>query len=156
LTERRASWDEYFMRIAKLVSERSTCLKRKEGAVIVREKRIVTTGYNGPPSGFPHCTEVGCLREELGIPEGERWEVCRGLHAVQNAIIQGALIGVSVSDSILYCTHAPCLICAKMCVQAGIRRIVMGEGWPQGLALMVLEEGGVSLEKFPLPESERA
>ncbi|RLE12258.1 cytidine deaminase, partial [Candidatus Aerophobetes bacterium] len=123
MTEKRPSWDEYFMQITQLVAKRSTCLRRKVGAIQVRDKRILCTGYNGPPRGLAHCSEVGCLRDKLGIPSGERQEICRGLHAEQNAIIQAALYGISIKDSILYCTHQPCITCSKMIINAGIKKI---------------------------------
>src|SRR5512139_1111501 len=108
---RRKSWDEYFMAIARLVSERSTCLRRKVGAVVVREKRMLCTGYNGAPHGLAHCDVAGCLRTEMRIPAGERIEVCRGIHAEQNALVQAATFGVGVSGATLYCTHEPCITC---------------------------------------------
>ena len=124
ITEKRPSWDEYFMQIAQLVAKRSTCLRRKVGAILVRDKRILCTGYNGPPRGLAHCSEVGCLRDKLGIPSGERQEICRGLHAEQNAIIQAALHGISTKGATLYCKMEPCLDCAKMIINAGIKRVV--------------------------------
>lgn len=125
----RPSWNEYFMEIARLVATRSTCQRRQVGAVLVRDKRILSTGYNGVPSGMEHCDAVGCLRESLGIPSGERHELCRGVHAEQNAIIQAAKHGISIDGATLYCTHSPCLICAKMLVQAGIRKAFYAEGY---------------------------
>jgi len=121
----RPSWDEYFMSIAELVSTRSTCLKHQTGALLVRDKRILTTGYNGAPRGVEHCLSRGCLRDELGIPQGQQLEICRGLHAAQNAIIQGALFGVSTRDSTLYTTSFPCIICLKLLVSAGVKKIVL-------------------------------
>src|SRR5512135_1336683 len=124
----RPGWDEYFMEITRLVARRSTCLRRQVGAVLVKDKNILATGYNGAPSGIAHCLDVGCLRERMGIPSGERHELCRGLHAEQNAIIQAAFHGVSIRDAVLYCTNLPCIICAKMLINAGVRRIVHLEG----------------------------
>jgi dCMP deaminase len=141
----RPDWDEYFLKIADLVSERSTCLRRRVGAVLVKEKRILSTGYNGAPSGVPHCLEVGCLREKMRIPSGERHELCRGLHAEQNAIIQAAYHGVSVKDSILYVTCHPCSVCAKMIINAGIRKVIISQGYPDSLAATMLKEGGVEV-----------
>ena len=142
----RPSWDEYFMGIARQVATRSTCLRRHVGAVIVRDKRILSTGYNGAPSGLPHCEVVGCLRERLGIPSGERQEICRGLHAEQNAIIQAALHGVSVEGADIYVTHQPCITCAKMIINAGIVRVVCAHTYPDELARSMLDEAGVRLE----------
>ncbi len=144
----RPSWDRYFMEIATMVSSRSTCLRRKVGAVLVKDKRILATGYNGPPSGLAHCEEVGCLRERLGIPSGERHEICRGLHAEQNAIIQAALHGVSIRGAQLYSTTFPCIICSKMLINAGIRQIFYGEGYPDELSAALLEEAGVTLVRL--------
>lgn len=144
----RPSWDEYFMGIARLVSTRSTCLRREVGAVIVRDRRILTTGYNGPPRGIAHCDVVGCLREQLGVPSGQRLDICRALHAEQNAIIQAALHGVSTEGAMIYVTHQPCFTCAKMIINAGIVRVVYGEGYPDELARQVLEEARVELEMW--------
>lgn len=144
----RPSWDDYFMEIARVVATRSTCLRRQVGAVLVKEKRILTTGYNGAPRGLAHCLEVGCLREQLGIPSGERQELCRGLHAEQNAIIQAAYHGVSIAGATLYCTHQPCITCAKMLINAGIKRIVYEEAYPDELAEQMLKEAKVELLKI--------
>jgi dCMP deaminase len=144
----RPSWDEYFMQIARVVATRSTCLRRHVGAVLVKDKRILTTGYNGAPRGLPHCLEVGCLREQLGIPSGERQELCRGLHAEQNAIIQAAYYGVSIEGATLYCTHQPCITCAKMLINAGIKRIIFEEPYPDELAEQMLREAKVELIKI--------
>lgn len=134
------------MALAQLVARRSTCLRRKVGCVIVKDRRALSTGYNGAPTGLPHCSEVGCLRE--GIPPGERHELCRGLHAEQNAVIQAATFGVSVQGSTLYSTHQPCSVCAKMIVNAGIRKIVVKEGYPDSLARRILDEAGIQIELF--------
>ncbi len=141
----RPSWDEYFIQITQQVAKRSTCLRRHVGAVIVKDKRILSTGYNGAPSGFPHCSEVGCLRQQLNIPSGERQEICRGLHAEQNAIIQAALHGVSVAGADIYTTHQPCITCAKMIINAGIKRVVALQPYPDELARSFLEQAGVEL-----------
>ncbi|WP_290902673.1 dCMP deaminase family protein, partial [Ferroglobus sp.] len=119
----RPSLDEYFMEIAKVVAKRSTCLRQNVGAVIVKDKRILSTGYNGAPMGLPHCLDIGCLREELNVPSGERHELCRAVHAEQNAIIQAAVHGVSIKGATLYTTHQPCIMCAKMIINAGIVRV---------------------------------
>lgn len=149
----RPSWDEYFIEIATLVASRSTCLRRSVGAVIVRDKRILSTGYNGAPRNLPHCQETGCLREQLGIPSGERQEICRGLHAEQNAIIQAALHGVSTTGSAIYVTHQPCITCAKMIINAGIVRVVCKNAYPDPLAREMLAEAGIELEAWDESES---
>lgn len=146
--DQRPNWDEYFMQIAELVAKRSTCLRRKVGAVLVREKRILCTGYNGPPQGLPHCSQTGCLREKLNIPSGERQEICRGLHAEQNAIIQAALHGIGIKNSILYCTHQPCVTCSKMIINAGITKIIFKGDYPDSLAIKMLNQAKVKLVKF--------
>ncbi|MBO5940666.1 MAG: dCMP deaminase family protein [Kiritimatiellae bacterium] len=126
------------MAFASLVATRSTCQRRHVGAVLVRDNRILATGYNGVPSGMEHCDAVGCLRETLNIPSGERHELCRGVHAEQNAIIQAAKYGLSVDGATLYCTHSPCLICAKMLVQAGIRKAFYLEGYEDSRTFEIL------------------
>ncbi len=142
----RPPWDDYFMALAELVAQRSTCLRRMVGCVLVKERRVLSTGYNGAPTGLPHCSEVGCMRDE--IPPGERHELCRGLHAEQNAIIQAATFGVSIRGSTLYSTHQPCSVCAKMIVNAGIEKIVNKEGYPDGLARQILDEAGIDIQLF--------
>ena len=142
----RPSWDEYFMDIARQVATRSTCLRRHVGSLIVRDKRILSTGYNGAPRGMEHCDVVGCLRDKLHIPSGERQEICRGLHAEQNAIIQAALHGVSVQGGTIYVTHQPCITCAKMIINSGIGRVVCANSYPDELARDMLDEAGVQLE----------
>lgn len=127
---------------------RSTCLRRQVGAVLVKDKKILATGYNGAPSGLPHCLDVGCLRDELKIPSGERHELCRGLHAEQNAIIQAAYYGVSINGATLYCTNLPCIICTKMLINAGIQRVVFEEGYADPLAQQMWEESSVIVEQF--------
>ncbi len=139
----RPSWDQYFMDIVELISKRSTCLRRKVGAILVRDKRILATGYNGPPAGITHCSEVGCLRDELNVPSGQRHELCRGLHAEQNAIIQAALHGVSTKGATIYCTNHPCIICAKMIINSGIDSFVYKEKYQDELAREMLREAGV-------------
>ena len=141
----RPSWEDYFMDIARLVASRSTCLRRQVGAVIVKDKNVLTTGYNGTPSGVRHCQETGCLREKLQVPSGQRHELCRGLHAEQNAIIQAAKHGVNISGGTLFCTNAPCVICAKMLINAGLNRIVYLEGYPDDLARELLLESGIEV-----------
>jgi dCMP deaminase len=139
----RPSWDEYFMDITRVVATRSTCLRRQVGAVIVKDKRLLTSGYNGAPQGLAHCLEAGCLREQLGVSSGERHELCRGLHAEQNAIVQAALHGVSIAGATLYCTHQPCSACAKMIINAGIRRIVFEYPYPDELSRSLLTEAKI-------------
>jgi len=144
----RPSWDEYFMDITSLVARRSTCMRRQVGAVMVKEKNILATGYNGTPSGITHCDETGCLREQLNVPSGERHELCRGLHAEQNAIIQAARHGVNISDSVLYCTNSPCIICTKMLINAGIRKVVYLQGYSDSLSLEMLDEAEIEALSF--------
>ena len=145
MTEKRPGWDDYFMDIAQLISTRSTCLRRKVGAVLVKDRRILTSGYNGAPTGLRHCLETGCLRERLNIPSGQRHELCRGLHAEQNAIIQGALHGIRLKGSVLYCTHTPCSVCARMIINAGIKSVVFAQGYPDDLAGELLSESDVEV-----------
>ncbi|NIA08322.1 MAG: cytidine deaminase [Nitrospiraceae bacterium] len=145
----RLSWDTYFMSIAFLVAKRSTCLRRKVGAVLVKDHRILATGYNGAPTGIRHCIEVGCLRDKLKVPSGQRHELCRGLHAEQNVIIQAARYGVPVINSVLYCTNMPCIICTKMLINAGIRSIYYAEGYPDTLSRDMLAEAGIEVIEIP-------
>ncbi len=152
----RPTWDEYFLEIARQVATRSTCLRRHVGAIIVRDKRILSTGYNGPPKGLRHCDEVGCLREQLGIPSGQRQEICRGLHAEQNAIIQAALHGVSVEGGTVYVTHQPCITCAKMIINSGIVRAVCASTYPDELSRGMLDEANVALEVWETPSDNRS
>jgi dCMP deaminase len=144
----RPSWHEYFMDIARLVARRSTCLRRQVGAVMVKEKNILATGYNGTPRGITHCADTGCLREQLKVPSGERHELCRGLHAEQNAIIQAASHGVNISGAILYCTNSPCIICTKMLINAGIRQVIYLDGYPDTLSMDMLREAGIEVSAF--------
>jgi dCMP deaminase len=141
----RPSWHEYFMGICDLVATRSTCTRRKVGAVLVKEKRILCSGYNGAPAKVPHCRETGCLRAQLKVPSGEKHELCRGVHAEQNAIIQAAYHGIRVSGSHLYCTNQPCSICAKMIINAGIRKVYYKDGYDDLLTLDMFEKAGVEL-----------
>ncbi len=142
----RAPWSRYFMDITCLVAERSTCLRRKVGAIAVKDKRILATGYNGAPAGVPHCLEVGCLRAQLGIPSGQRHEICRGLHAEQNLIIQAAVHGISLKGAEIYCTHQPCLICTKMLINCGITKVYFLEAYPDELATAMIREAGIPFE----------
>jgi len=143
----RPGWDDYFLDIVELVAKRATCLRRCVGAALVRDRRILATGYNGAPSGLRHCLEIGCFREQNNIPSGERHELCRGLHAEQNAIIQAALHGVSVNGATLYCTNHPCTICAKMIINAGIVRIVVGGAYRDPLAEEMLAEANIEVNR---------
>jgi dCMP deaminase len=145
--ERRPSWDEYFLQLARLVSRRSTCLRRRVGAVLVKDKKILATGYNGVPSGIRHCSEIGCLRDKLKIPSGQRHELCRGLHAEQNVLLQAALHGVSTKGSAVYITNQPCMICAKMLINAGIRQLIIADGYPDDLAKEFLREAKIKVRK---------
>ena len=144
----RPSWDQYFMDITRLVATRSTCLRRQVGALLVKEKNILATGYNGVPSGISHCDVTGCLRERLKVPSGERHELCRGLHAEQNAIIQAARHGINIDGSTLYCTTMPCIICTKMLINAGITTVIYGEGYADELAREMIAETGISVIHF--------
>ena len=141
----RPSWETYFMDITALVAKRSTCKRRAVGAIIVKDKRILSTGYNGAPTGIRHCSEIGCLRETMEIPSGERHELCRGIHAEQNAIIQAAFHGVPIRGADLYCTNQPCSICAKMIINAGIQRIYYRSGYADPMSVEMLGEAGVEL-----------
>ena len=152
-TKDRPSWETYFMNITQLVAQRSTCTRRAVGAIIVKDKRILTTGYNGAPSGIRHCLDVGCLRETMNIPSGERHELCRGIHAEQNALLQAALHGVSVRDALLFCTNQPCSICAKMIINAGIKRIYYQSGYADSLSKDLLAEAQVEVIHYEIEPS---
>lgn len=144
----RLPWPEYFMGITRLVAERSTCSRRKVGAIAVKNKRILATGYNGAPRNMRDCLESGCLREKLGIPSGQRHELCRGLHAEQNIIIQAAVHGVSLEGAELYCTHQPCLICTKMIINCGITAVYFASPYPDPMAEEMMTEAGVTLARY--------
>lgn len=146
----RPSWPEYFMAITKMVARRSTCLRRKVGAILVKDKRILATGYNGAPSGLKHCEEVGCLREDSSIPSGVRHELCRGLHAEQNAIVQAAYHGISINGSTLYCTNKPCVICSKMIINSGIEMVYHEEGYDDPLSDQMMAEAGIEIVRLCL------
>ncbi len=150
----RPDWDDYFMRICHVVATRSTCLRRKVGALLVKDRRILTTGYNGPPQGLQHCEDLGgCYREQNKIPSGQRVELCRAVHAEQNAIVQAAVHGVALEGHITcYCTTQPCVTCAKMLVNANVTRIVYEGAYPDELALQIFEEAGVELCRRPSDE----
>jgi dCMP deaminase len=155
MSSSRPSYDEYFMKMAHLVATRSTCLRRHVGAVLVKDKHILSTGYNGPPKGLKHCDETGCLRGKLDIPSGERHEICRGLHAEQNAIIQAAVFGVSIKDSVLYVTNTPCVVCAKMLINAGVSEIIYEGEYPDPLSMKMLDESNITLKQFIINDEEK-
>jgi dCMP deaminase len=144
----RPSWEDYFMEIAQVVSTRSSCLRRQVGAVLVKNRQILTTGYNGVPRGIGHCDERGCLRDTMGIPSGERHELCRGLHAEQNAIIQAAYHGVAISGAEVYSTLQPCVSCAKMLINAGVVAVYFRGEYPDALAMEVFQEAGTRLVRM--------
>jgi dCMP deaminase len=151
----RPSLDEYFIEIAFVVGKRATCLRNNVGAVIVRDKRILTTGYNGAPIGMEHCLEIGCIRNQENIPSGTRHEKCRAVHSEQNAIIQAAIHGVSISGSTIYCTHQPCVLCAKMIINANIKRVVYATHYPDEDSLNFFKEAGVEVEYLPFKLNNR-
>lgn len=150
----RPDWDEYFMEITRLVARRSSCLRRQVGAVLVKDRNILASGYNGVPTGITHCAETGCLRAKLNVPSGERHELCRGLHAEQNAIIQAAKHGTNIDGATLYSTTMPCIICAKMIINAGIKRVIYEEGYADQLSQEMVAESGLVVEKFSPPATE--
>ena len=144
--DNRIPWPQYFMNIAYLVAERSTCLRRKVGALAVKDKRILATGYNGAPAGLTHCLDIGCLREQLGIPSGQRHELCRALHAEQNVIIQAAIHGVSIEGADIFCTTQPCILCAKMLINCQVNHIYFSQGYPDDLAAGMIAEAGIGFD----------
>ncbi|MCL4334750.1 MAG: cytidine/deoxycytidylate deaminase family protein [Candidatus Thermoplasmatota archaeon] len=150
----RPTWDQYFMRMAFMAASRSSCTRRKVGAVIVKDNNVIATGYNGPPSGMANCDVVGCIRDDLDIPSGERHELCRGLHAEQNAIIQAAVHGSSIKDAVIYTTTHPCVVCSKMIINSKLKEIIYAEGYPDELAELMILESGIPKRMFPLPQSE--
>lgn len=144
----RPSWDDYFMQISELVKTRSTCIRRQIGATIVLDRRIVSTGYNGAPKGTEHCDVVGCMREKLNVPSGQRHELCRAIHAEQNAIVQAAYTGTALRGATLYVTCQPCSMCAKMLINAGIVKIVYRGSYPDELSMKILKEANVELINY--------
>jgi dCMP deaminase len=146
----RPEWDRYFMEIAELVSSRSTCLSRRVGAVVVKDRRILATGYNGSPRGLPHCIDIGCLRRDLGIPSGKQLELCRGSHAEENAIVQAASYGIPLEGAELYCTFQPCVTCSKMIINAGIKRVVFAGDYPHPMSLEIMHAAKLTVEKYIL------
>ncbi|MEM5817444.1 MAG: dCMP deaminase family protein [Desulfitobacterium hafniense] len=149
----RPSWDEYFMQMAQVVAGRSTCLRRQVGAVIVKDKQILSTGYNGSPTGLSHCAQKGCLRQQLGIPSGERTEICRAVHAEQNALVQAAKHGVSINGADIYTTFQPCVLCTKLLINAGIKRVFFLYSYPDPLALEMATEAELELIQLEFPNS---
>ena len=152
--QNRPSWHQYFMKMATLAAERSTCLRRKVGALIVRNNQILSTGYNGAPKNVPHCAETGCLRAQMKVPSGERHELCRGVHAEQNAIIQAAVNGTSISEAVLYCTNQPCIICSKLLINSEIKTIYIAEAYPDELAQKMLKEAGIEMNMIDMETGE--
>jgi dCMP deaminase len=152
MTNKRPTKDEYFMKMAHLAASRSTCLRRKVGAVIVKESRVLSTGYNGAPKGLPHCEEVGCIRKDKNIPTGERHELCRGVHAEQNAVIQAAVFGTSIKDGKIYTTNQPCVVCAKILINASITEIIYENEYIDELAKEVLSQSDVKVRQFKINE----
>jgi dCMP deaminase len=150
----RPTLDEYFMEIALIVAKRSTCLRNQVGAVIVKDKRILSTGYNGAPRNLEHCLDIGCIRQKNNIASGTRHELCRAVHAEQNAIIQAALHGVSIENATVYCTHQPCILCAKMLINSRIEKVVFGTVYPDKESLVFFDKAGVKVEQFTLASSE--
>jgi dCMP deaminase len=151
---KRPDIDEYFLKIASVAAERSTCRRHHMGAVAVKDKHILATGYNGAPAGLKDCLELGCLRDELGIPSGERHEICRGIHAEQNVIIQATLHGVSLEGSTIYCTHTPCVLCAKMLVNAKIKRFVSFRQYNDSSFIDLFKEAGIEVNIKERPPSQ--
>ena len=150
----RPNIDEYFLKIASVVAERSTCRRHHVGAVAVKDKHILSTGYNGAPSGLKDCLELGCLRDELNIPSGTRHEICRGIHAEQNVIIQASLHGVSIEGSTIYATHTPCILCAKMLANARIKRFVSFGKYNDGAFIDLFKEAGIQVDIKNRPSSQ--
>lgn len=150
---KRPAWDEYFMKIAMLVAERSTCKRHHVGAIIVKNKQILTTGYNGAAAGIKDCLELDCLRDQNNIPSGERHEICRAIHAEQNAIIQAAQHGINIEGTTMYCTHPPCILCAKMLANAKIKKYVSYGNYPDETAKELLKEVGIEFVKIKKPKT---
>jgi len=151
---KRPSWEEYFMEITHVVAKRSTCLRRKVGAIAVKDRQILATGYNGSPMNVAHCSQVGCIRSQLKVPSGERHELCRGIHAEQNVIIQAAVNGVSIKGATIYCTHHPCIVCAKMLINAGVEKIIYGGEYPDKMAALLFEEAKIEIVKSEYKSTE--
>jgi len=150
----RLGVDEYFLKIASVVAERSTCCRHHVGAVAVRDKHMLATGYNGAPAGLKDCLELGCLRDELNIPSGQRQEICRGIHAEQNVIIQASLHGVSLEGGTIYCTHTPCILCAKILANAKIKRFVSFGRYNDDSFIDLFKEAGIEVDIKKRPSSQ--
>lgn len=149
----RPGADEYFLKIASVVAERSTCLRHHMGAVAVKDKHILTTGYNGAPAGVKDCLELGCLRDAQNIPSGTRTEICRAIHAEQNVIIQAALHGISLEGCTIYCTHTPCVLCAKMMINARVKRVVIFTKYADDSFKELFREAGIQVDVLDKPSS---
>ena len=148
-------WNKRFMELTEQIATWSSCIRRQVGAIVVKDKRIMTTGYNGAPAGVKTCVEKGyCLRNEKNIPSGTHAEICYAAHAEQNAIIQAAREGISLKGCVLYCTHQPCVVCAKMIINAGIKEVIFKEGYPDEFSIEICKEAGVKLTKFEELEKE--
>lgn len=147
----RLAWPLYFMGITHFVAQRSTCSRRKVGAIAVKDKHILATGYNGAPRNMKDCLEIGCLREELNIPSGQRHELCRGLHAEQNVIVQAAIHGIALEGATVYCTHQPCLICTKLLINTGIKEVFYAAPYPDTMAEAMFHEAGIPLQQLDIP-----
>jgi dCMP deaminase len=156
MPHQRPTKDEYFMEIASVVAKRSTCLRIHVGAVIVKNGRILSTGYNGAPYGFEHCLDIGCIREKENIAHGTRHEMCRAVHAEQNAIIQAALHGVSIEGATIYTTLQPCILCTKMIINGRINRVVFQQKYPDLQSLEFLQQAGIEIVRMPTPEGTSA
>lgn len=144
----RPDWNEYFMEMAELAARRATCLRRKVGAVLVKNKKVLATGYNGAPMDIEHCETTGCLREEMQVPSGERHEICRGVHAEQNLVAQAAIHGVKTENSTVYCTHQPCIICTKILINAGVKKIYFKNSYSDEFAENLLKQSNVEFIKY--------
>ena len=153
-TTKRPKIDEYFLKIASVVAERSTCHRHHVGAVAVKNKHILSTGYNGAAAGLKDCLELGCLRDELKIASGTRHEICRGIHAEQNVIIQASLHGVSMEGATIYATHSPCILCAKMLANSRIKKFVTFGNYADDAFIALFNEAGIEFEKQPEPPSQ--
>lgn len=152
MSRNRPAHDEYFMEIANVVAKRSTCLRIHVGAVIVKDGQILSTGYNGAPHGFEHCLDIGCIREKENVAHGTRHELCRAVHAEQNAIIQAAIHGVSIEGATVYCTHQPCILCTKMIINGKIKRVVFQNGYPDEMSVQFLKQAGIDILRMPSKE----
>lgn len=144
----RPDWDEYFMEMAELAATRASCLRRKVGAVLVKNRKVLATGYNGAPKDIAHCEVTGCLREKMEVPSGQRHEICRGVHAEQNLVAQAAFHGVKTEGAAVYCTHQPCIICTKIMINAGVKKIYFKNAYADEFAEKLLKESKIELIKY--------